>query len=227
MPMNDSSQFDYTGYVPLGTNNSSAPTPSADLQPGRSSTMRCPLPILGQATADALRSFYLKGNVPQVRFLTPEGVNTTGGTTTTSSTSTTSSSGTSGSGTAIVALTSSITTPALSQNQQFTGVMAFSRSFQLLSVALTSIARVRIYGTASAQSGDLGRGLDVPPAAGTAQNIICDVVLDTLPLVWSFQDRVGANADNPQTTNIYVTVTNINSTTTPITVTFQYVPLQA
>ena len=226
MPLNDSSSTNLSGYVPFTPSAGQPSTPNSNLQPPRSNTMRCPLPILGQATADSLRSFYLQGNVPQVRLLTPESVVINGGTSTTTASASTASSGSSGSGTAIVALTSSITTPALSQNQQFTGVMAFSRSFQLLSVALTSIARVRIYGTASAQSGDLGRGLDVPPAAGTAQNIICDVVLDTLPLVWSFQDRVGANADNPQTTNIYVTVTNINSTTTPITVTFQYVPLQ-
>jgi hypothetical protein len=105
--------------------------------------------------------------------------------------------------------------------------MSFSRSFQLLVLAVNSAARVRIYGTAAAQSGDLGRGLDIPPAAGTAQNIICDVVLDTAPFTWPFQDRVGANADTPQTTNIYVTVTNLDTNSDAITVTFQYVPLQA
>ena len=114
MPLNDSSSTNLSGYVPFTPSVAQPPTPNSNLQPPRSSTMRCPLPILGQATADSLRSFYLQGNVPQVRFLTPEGVNTTGGTTTTSATSTTSSSGTSGSGTANVALTSSITTPALS-----------------------------------------------------------------------------------------------------------------
>jgi hypothetical protein len=38
---------------------------------------------------------------------------------------------------------------------------------------------------------------------------------------------VGANADTPQTTNIYVTVTNLDTNSDAITVTFQYVPLQA
>jgi hypothetical protein len=189
--------------------------------------MRCPLPILGQATPDALRSFYLKGNVPQVRLLTPESVVINGGTSTTTANVSTASSGSSGSTTAIVAKTSTITTAVLSPNAQFTGVMSFSRSFQLLVLAVNSSARVRLYGTAAAQSGDLGRGLDIPPAAGTAQNIICDVVLDTSPFTWPFQDRVGANADTPQTTNIYVTVTNLDSNSDAITVTFQYVPLQA
>ena len=227
MPLNDSSSTNLSGYVPLTPSVAQPPTPNSNLQPPRSSTMRCPLPILGQATADSLRSFYLQGQVPQVRLLTPESVVINGGTSTTTASASTASSGSSGSTTTIVAKTSTITTAALSPNAQFTGVMSFSRSFQLLVLAVNSVARVQLYGTAAAQSGDLGRGLDIPPAAGTAQNIICDVVLDTLPLIWSFQDRVGANADNPQTTNIYVTVTNINSTATPITVTFQYVPLEA
>jgi hypothetical protein len=225
--MTDSSQFDFTGYTPLTNNNNLAPTPSKDLQPGRSSTMRCPLPILGAATADALRSFYLKGNVPQVRLLTPEGATASGGTTTTTAAASTASSGSSGSTTTIVAKTSTITTAVLSPGQIYTGVMSFSRSFQLLVLATTTASRVRLYGTSAAQMGDLSRGLDIPPAAGTGQNIICDVVLDTLPQTWSFQSRVGANADTPQTTNVYVNITNLGSTSTATTVTFQYVPLQA
>jgi hypothetical protein len=71
----------------------------------------------------------------------------------------------------------------------------------------------------------MSRGLDVAPGAGTAQNIICDVVLDTVPYQWTFQNRTGANGESPQTTAIYVTVTNLNTTSSAVTVTLLYVPL--
>lgn len=227
MPFTDSATADLSGYVPLENNRPAAPAPSTDLQPGRSPTMRCPLPILGQATPDSLRGYYLKGNVPQTRLLTPQAVNTNSGSTTTTGVITTSSSGSSGSTTTIVAKQATVTTAVLSPNSKFTSTIGMTRSYQLLSLSVSSSARVQLYGTSVAQSADLSRGLDVPPAAGTAQNIICDVVLDTAPTIWSFQSRMGANADTPQSTVTYITVTNLDTNSDAITVTIQYVPFEA
>ena len=83
----------------------------------------------------------------------------------------------------------------------------------------------RLYGTAAQQSADAYRGLDVAPPAGTAQNMICDLVLDTAPLVWGFQDRIGSNGDNPTSSTVYITVTNLEAVTDSFTLTFGYVPL--
>lgn len=219
---------DRSNYTPVVAQPSvNPPTPSSDLQPGRSSMMRCPLPILGAATPDALRSYFIKGQVPQTRLLTPQSTVRS-----TDSSSSTSSSSFSSSSTSVVTATLSsaqatLTTAVLSPGAKFSGHINLSKSFQLLSIAISSAARVELYGTANAQSLDLARGLDIPPAAGTAQNIICDVILDTAPYQWSFQNRVGANADTPQSSSVYVTVTNLGTTSAAITVTLAYVPMEA
>lgn len=202
-----------------------APTPSVDLQPGRSATIRCPLPILGQATPDSLRSYFLNGQVPQTRLLSPQTNSNNGSTgSSTGSTSVSSSSSTVVTTTLAVA-TATTTTPSIGPNVKFTGVLTLAKAFQLLSVTTSSPARIQFYGTSVARANDLARALDAAPGAGTAQNIICDLVLDTAPYQWTFQDRIAANGDNPQTTLIYVTVTNLDVTSDAITVTLNYVPL--
>jgi hypothetical protein len=86
---------------------------------------------------------------------------------------------------------------------------------------------VELYGTNFQQISDLSRALDTAPPAGSTQGIVTDVALDTAPLSWSFQNRVGANGDNPQVPNAYITVTNIGSAAVAITVSITYVPIEA
>jgi hypothetical protein len=204
-----------------------APTPSTDLQPGRSSMMRCPLPLLSSATPDALRSFYINGQVPQVRLLAQQPV-TLGSSASSSTTLVSSSSSSSSSTTATLAVaTATTTTPTIGPNVKYTGVITLSKALQLLSVAVNSPARIQLYGTSTAQSSDLSRGLDAAPAAGTIQNIICDVVLDTAQYKWTFQDRIASNGDSPQSAAIYVTITNLDATSDAITMTMNYVPIVA
>jgi hypothetical protein len=78
-----------------------------------------------------------------------------------------------------------------------------------------------------AQLQDAARGLDVPPPAGTLQSLITDVALDTYPYQWNFQNRTGANTEEPQNAFTYVTITNLDATSDVITLTIQYVPLEA
>ena len=101
-----------------------------------------------------------------------------------------------------------------------------ANSFQLLSAAANASCRIELYGTATAQVQDLARAVDVPPPAGTMQNLISDVALDTLPFQWFYQNRIGANADSPQKPTVYITVTNIGAATTAYTLTFQFVRLE-
>lgn len=230
--LNQALNADLSSYEPV------TPTPSApgaagpqdDMQPGRSSVLRCPLPPVWQASPDSLRQFYLKGQVPQNRFLTPPAFqpNSAGGTTTTNASVIISGGGSSGGGstTSLAAKQASLTTPSLGPNNKFSGSINLAKSFQLLSVAVGSPCRIQLYGTSAAQLSDINRGLDQPPAAGTGQNIICDVALDTVPYQWSFQSRTGANADNPQVASIYVTITNLDSTSDVVTMTLVYVPLE-
>lgn len=215
------------GYVPVEPISGAVGTPpSINQQPGYSPFMRCPLPPIATVNPDSLRQFYTNGVVPQTRMLNPNPIPTGTGTTIVSSSSTSvSSSSSTTTTTTIKAVQASITTSALTPNAKFVKSLAMSQSFQLLNVSCTGAARVELYGTTVAQSNDLGRGLDVPPPAGTAQNIITDLALDTAPYSWTFQDRVGANGDLPQTNIVYITVTNLGIATTAITVTLTYGPI--
>lgn len=231
-PLSDAINFDRSGYVPV---SASAPTnlpPPSGLEPILNSMIRCPLPPIFQAEPDSLRQFYQGGIIPQTRLLSAvtNGINGGGG------------GGNAVVSTAIVvpsgggvvpppvqtiAQQAVLTTGVLGPGQQFIGTLvSLTRSFQLLNVSTSIAARVTIYGTSLSQLGDLYRGVDVPPPAGSTQGIITDVVLDTLPLVWQFQNRIGANGDTPQKQQAYVTVTNLSGAAVPITVTLSFVPLE-
>ena len=123
----------------------------------------------------------------------------------------------------------SLTTPVLSPGQAFKSQLTIAtyKAAQLLSVSSSAAARIEIYGTGVAQNADFSRGLDVPPGAGTAQNLVTDIALDTAPFVWTYQNRVATNGNNPQTSVLYVTVTNIGNGARAITVTLNYVPLES
>lgn len=197
-------------------------------QPVRNPFMRCPLPPLATANSDSLRQFYMGDQISQTRMFNPPTIatsNGSGGTTVVNVTST--SAATSTAATPIVSKQASLTTPALIPGAIFPTTLAVSRSFQLITVNSNAMCRFELYGTSSARTSDSGRGLDKTPAVGTIQNLICDVALDTAPFTWNFQNRIGANADSPQADLIYVTVTNIGSSASKITVTLTYIPLEA
>jgi hypothetical protein len=172
--------------------------------------VRCPLPSLWSASSDALREMYLGGKIPQFRLFNATA--TTGGSTTVNETVNVAASSPSGGGSSSGTLPSLqvvFKTPQLPPGNQFTGSVSMAAAFQLLSVAANAACRVELYGTALAQVSDLLRGVDVPPPAGTMQNLISDVALDTSPYQWAYQNRIGANADHPQTAT-----------------TFQFVPIE-
>lgn len=227
---------DLGAYEPADT--PSAPPsgpPEHMLGPGLNPFLRCPLPPIYTESSDASRQFYQGGLVPQFRLLSPSlSPPTSGGssTTTISGTGSSSGGGSGGGGTPVTpvqptAQTVSVTSVPLGPGGSFSSSAKVSKCNALLRVATNTPARVQLYGTAQALAADGYRGLDVPPPAGTVQNIICDVVLDTAPYQWSFQDRIGANADNPQTTALYVKLTNLDNTTDQITMTLTYVPLES
>jgi hypothetical protein len=230
------SNLEASGYVGSDpVNNAGSPPVSNNYDPGRNAMIRCPVPSLWQDSSDSQRQFFMDGAVPQNRIMTPNptapngslgtAAPSGGGNTGIIITGGGGGGGSTSSGT-LAAVQAVVTTQVLPPGAKFAGNIAVTKSFQLLSIAVSSPARVQFYGTASAQSADMGRGLDVPPPAGVMQNIIADVVLDTSPLLWSFQNRMGANADQPQQSVMYVTITNLDAISDPVTLTLQYVPLE-
>ncbi len=200
------------------------PEQNRSLEPVINSMLRCPLPPM-QVSPDNLRQFYLNGQVPQIRLLTPS-TNTvrasSGGSVITNNRVTQIVSG--GSSSSSLAVKSvSVTTPSLNSGDNFQTAAMVAKAYQLLSVSASGPCEVRLYGSVSEQVTDSARGLDVPVAAGVGQNIVSDVALDSVPYVWYYQNRVGANADTPQSNLLYITVINLDEVSDVISVVLQYV----
>ena len=213
------------GYVPVDM-SPSPPGVQPDDQAQQSSSMaRCPLPPT-TADADSLRTFEKGSSTPQFRVMPipPQNGGTT--TVTTGSASTSSSSSSSGSSTTSVAQTAAVTV-SIPANSAILTRVATSRSFQLFSVGTTAPCDVRLYGNQGAQSADSSRQIDGPVPAELSQNIILDVVFDTTPYFWNTQNITGVNADSPQSTSLYVSVFNPQSTpVSNITVYITFVPIE-
>ncbi len=227
------------GYEQIAPSAPKPAPPVFDLQPTFNPYMRSPYPISG-SNPDGLRQFY-QGTIPQNRLLPilPAPTNNTGAVSTITNVQSVVAGGTASGNTGstvtlsdlqvshILPQSTSITTPVLGPGSRFSSGMLISRSFQLLKLTTSDMCRVTLYGTAAACLSDAGRGLDVAPLAGTTQNIISDIILDTAPFTWAYQDQVGCNGDSPQNQLVYIAVTDIGASSVSITVTLQYVPIEA
>lgn len=234
---------DLSSYHPVGTPKVpvGAPPPPVDIAyPGYNPMLRCPFPPIWTSSSDSQRQFFQFGRIPQSRILSPSpsivnanpvSTSSSGSSSSSSSSSTSGSTANTSGGNSFINQTgkliqASVTTALLSPGQQWAGIIPMSKAFQLIGLSSVSACRVRLYGTQIAQTGDYSRGVDVPPPAGTVQNIICDIALDTNPFQWAFQNRLGTSGNSPQTTILYVTVTNLGASSRPVTITLQYVPLE-
>jgi len=192
-------------------------------------TIRCPIPPTS-AGPDTLRQFN-DGNslVPHRRVLplpTNNGVST--GSTITNTTVISSSSSGAAPATSLTAKNAVVATTVLRAGvSSYQTVNMSSKSFQLISCKANVACGIRMYGSAVAMAIDASRPLDAPLAAELQNNLVTDIVLDTAPFTWNWQNRVGANSDTPQTTSLYIAVTNIGAGPTPISVTLTFLPLES
>jgi hypothetical protein len=229
--LKESLATDLSRYEPVDLANSVGLPPLREGQPTKNPFLRCPMPPVA-VTPDSLRQYYIGGQVPQFRILTPSnstnGANSGGGTTiVNASTSTGAAAGTTPTPTGIVATNVSLTTAILNPNQLFLGSVLSSKSFQLLGATASSPCRIEVYGTQVDQLLDVSRSLDIAPFPGTQQNLITDLALDSIPYKWAWQNRVGANTESPQNGVMYLTITNLSGISIAITVSLIYVPLEA
>jgi hypothetical protein len=179
-----------------------------------------------------LRQFEQGAGVPQIRIIPPPMVVQTGATAATSGQLATSSSSSSSSSTTVSLTAASVTVNVgtLGPSASFIGTASvLKKSFQLLSITANAAVDVRLYGSATAQLLDEGRAVDDPVPAEVSQNIITDVLFDTTPYLWGWQNRIAANQDTPQTGTIYVSVINPSSsdTLTGVAVVITYLPLES
>jgi len=199
-----------------------------DSRPKANSFLRCPLPPFN-SDPDTLRQFETGNQMPQIRVM-PLPTQATA----TSTSGSASSSASSGSSSVVPVQTSlkpvsvPISTGVLVPGANYQTTLLTAKSFQLLSITATNQCEVRIYGSAIAQSFDVSRPLDSPVAAEISANIITCPAMDELPFQWQWQNRIGANQDTPQSTNMYITVFNTHpSDAASISLALTYLPLES
>jgi hypothetical protein len=96
----------------------------------------------------------------------------------------------------------------------------------LMIVGSSDECEVRIYGDAGSQSADVPRQTDTAPAFEVTQGLVTDVVLDTPPLQWNWQNRLFVNQDSPQSNAMYISVLNPTAGAVTPSVTITYLPLE-
>ena len=224
-------QADLSGYEPVEAPTTPAlpalikNTPSSDV------FNRCPLPPFN-IDPDTLRQFENTGSgVPQMRVI-PLPAQSNGTSTTITKTGTSSSSSGSGGGggstnTNLAIKSASFLTGSIAASGWQLGTISLSESFQLISISANAACCVRLYGTSNSQSFDAPRAVDAPVPAEITQGLITDVVFDTSPFSWGFQNAIGANQNSVPSPLIYITVLNTQpGSVTGISITVSYIPLE-
>jgi hypothetical protein len=224
----DTLNIDLSNYTSVPAPPPAESMPTQGLLPTRNPMMRFASPYLPGIfpSSDNLIGYHIGGKAPQYRIPVPAQAPAQGaGSTSTSSVVVTSSSSTTNN--PATSQTVSISTATISPGATYTGIITMAKAFVLLTLSLSAAARIELYGTLNAQTADLHRPPTIGPGFGVEQGIITDIVLDTAPYVWQAVNVIGANADTPQTQNIYISVTNLSAASQAYVVSIQYVPIQS
>jgi hypothetical protein len=193
--------------------------------------LRCALPPFN-AGSDTLRQFNQNGKIPTRRVIPLPVSTTVGGNVTNVTNTSVTQAGSSSGGSTVATLTArsvSINVPSLAPGGTFTAIAQTAKSFQLLQLSATAAVEVRLYGDTVTQGSDIIRLTDTAVPFEVTPGVITDVVFDTAPYVWTWQNRAGVNADSPQTSNVYVTVVNPSTVAATVNsvVTIMYLPLES
>jgi hypothetical protein len=232
-PLKDMVRASLPGFAPA--ENSMPPIPVSQQEGGEKPNqyIRCPLPPFN-IDPDTLRQFDERGKTPTRRVIPLPQQQSGGSGTTTINQNTTviqqGGSGGSGSGggtSGLSVATVAFNVPTLAPGATFMITISMAKSFQLLQLATSQPCEVRLYGTNVAQVVDIARSTDEPVPYEVFPGIITDVVLDSPPYQWSWQNQVGRNADAVTGTSIYATVVNPSSGGIgPGVVTVTYLPME-
>jgi hypothetical protein len=227
--ISQSQNADLSGYEPVETPMTPALPALIKNTPNSDVFNRCPLPPFN-IDPDTLRQFENTGSgVPQMRVI-PLPQQSGGSVTNINNGATTSSSSSGGGGstnTNLAVKSASFLTGTIAANGWQLGTISLSESFQLISISANSACNVRLYGTSNSQSFDAPRAVDAPVPAEITQGLITDIVFDTSPFSWGFQNAIGANQNSVASPLIYITVLNTQAgSVTGISVTISYIPLE-
>lgn len=194
---------------------------------GANPFIRCPLPPFN-SSPDSLRQFEENGKVPTRRVIPLPVTTQVGGNATIVNNTTVSGSsgGSSSSSVAVTAETVTLNCPTMYPGDAVVTSVALSKVAVLITLGASDPCEVRIYGDSVSQAIDVSRAADNAPAYEVTYGLVTDVVLDTTPLSWPWQNRLFVNQDSPATETLYITVLNpTNGAVTP-SVTVTYLPLE-
>jgi hypothetical protein len=128
------------------------------------------------------------------------------------------------------------TTASLAPGASEVGTLTMAKLFTLMTAQVTNSvpARIQLYSTAASRTADANRPSNFPPTAGTQHGVNADLYLDTSdkyngwmmspPFMCANMD--GSPSLSSQGANIYYRITNIGSSTTVISLTLKYVPME-
>lgn len=205
----------------------SSPTPP---EPGKAlgadRFIRCPLPPFN-AGPDTLRQFDENGKIPARRVIPlPVATGVGGSSIVINNTSISGSASSGGNVVTIPVKTVTFGIPTLIPGDAAMLSVALSKIAVLMIVGSSDLCEVRIYGDPLSQAADAPRLSDTAPPFEITQGLITDIILDTTPLQFNWQNRLFVNQDAPQTANMYVTVLNPTSSAVTPSVTVTYLPLE-
>ena len=108
-----------------------------------------------------------------------------------------------------------------------TGFVTLAKSLMLQKVVSTFKVRVRLYSTAALRDADVLRGNSSQILLGSQHGMITDLYLDTSDkLTWIMSPAVeGSNLDDGSG-NIYFSITNLETMTKSLSVTFTYLTME-
>ena len=117
------------------------------------------------------------------------------------------------------------TTGSLAQNEIGNITITGHKSYLLLNVALSAAGWIRLYTDSTSRTNDASRSVGEDPLPGSG--VIAEVVTTASSLTQKISPFVpGGNMDNTPSTNIYVAIQNLSSSTQTITATLTILKLE-
>ena len=117
------------------------------------------------------------------------------------------------------------TTGSLAQNAIGNLTITGHKSYLLMNVQLSAAGWFRLYTDSASRTADANRSVGEDPAAGSG--VIAEVVTTASSLTQKVTPFIpGGNMDNPVSTNMYVAIKNLSSTTQTITATLTILKLE-
>ena len=117
------------------------------------------------------------------------------------------------------------TTGSLAQNAIGNITITGHKSYLLMNVQLSAAGWFRLYTDSASRTADASRSVGEDPAAGSG--VLAEVVTTASSLTQKITPFVpGGNMDNPVSTNMYVAIQNLSSTTQTITATLTILKLE-